>query len=263
MIKLLNNFRSKIHYKIIVMGAACVVFTVLALMLITIKQTQALNESISQDIKKLSDSDLDHVVTGIYNLIQSQDKALQQQVANNLLVAHFVLKQYGEIYNSEGEILWDSVNQFSGETQQIPLPLFFAGNTWLGQITDASLETPVVDEIRDLVGGSVTIFQRIVGSDDFLRVATNVIKADGSRAIGTYIPAIEPNGTPNSVVTSLLNGETYHGIAFVVDAWYMTAYEPIFDSMGEVIGALYVGVKLDELDYLRDAIMSIRVGETG
>ena len=70
--------------------------------------------------------------------------------------------------------------------------------------------------------------------------ALNVEKLDGSRAIGTYIPAVSPDGTPNPVVSSILRGETFNGRAYVVNAWYVTAYEPILDENQEVVGILYV-----------------------
>jgi methyl-accepting chemotaxis protein len=61
---------------------------------------------------------------------------------------------------------------------------------------------------------------------DMLRIATNVVERDGERAIGTYIPARDADGAANPTVTAVLRGETYHGPAFVVDSWYLTAYEP-------------------------------------
>ena len=63
-----------------------------------------------------------------------------------------------------------------------------------------------------------------------LRVATNVIGENGKRAIGTFIPAIGADGQPNPVVAAVLRGETFVGRAFVVNAWYMAAYEPLLDS---------------------------------
>ena len=63
-----------------------------------------------------------------------------------------------------------------------------------------------------------------------LRVATNVKKLDGSRAIGTYIPATNPDGKANKVIKTVLEGNTFYGRAFVVNAWYVTAYEPIWDK---------------------------------
>ncbi len=62
------------------------------------------------------------------------------------------------------------------------------------------------------------------------------------------------------VVTALLKGETYVGRAFVVDRWYITAYEPIKDAAGEVVAALYVGIPQESAASLRKAIMATKVG---
>jgi len=123
--------------------------------------------------------------------------------------------------------------------------------------------SPVVDKTRELVGGTCTIFQRMNPQGDMLRVCTNVEKLDGTRAIGTYIPAVNPDGKPNPVVSTVLRGETFRGRAYVVNKWYITAYEPVFDADHKVVGVLYVGVPQESVASLRQAIMDIQVGTTG
>ncbi len=99
---------------------------------------------------------------------------------------------------------------------------------------------------------------------DMLRVCTNVLNKEGVRAIGTYIPAVQPDGQPNPVVAEILKGKPYVGRAFVVDGWYSTAYQPLTDSSGRVVGMLYVGVpEAAATTSLRQAIMGIKVGKTG
>ena len=107
------------------------------------------------------------------------------------------------------------------------------------------------------------MFQRMNESGDLLRVCTNVKKKDGSRAIGTYIPAQNPDGSPNAVVSTVMSGRTFLGRAYVVNGWYITAYEPIKDEQGRVIGALYFGVPQEDTQSLRQGIMDIVAGRTG
>lgn len=76
--------------------------------------------------------------------------------------------------------------------------------------------------------GTVTIFQ------DDMRIATNVLREDGSRAVGTRVS--------EDVYRQVLeNGLPWIGRAFVLNDWYKTAYEPIKNTHGRIIGMLYVG----------------------
>ncbi|MDK2826860.1 MAG: methyl-accepting chemotaxis protein [Methanolobus sp.] len=113
----------------------------------------------------------------------------------------------------------------------------------------------IVDEIKNMVGGTATVFQ--VKNGQAVRISTNVISDDGSRAVGTTVS--QP--VYDAVVTQ---GETYYGRAWVVNAWYLTAYEPIKDNSGKTIGILYVGV-LEEpfLEQMKEQMSAITVGKTG
>jgi two-component system NtrC family sensor kinase len=77
--------------------------------------------------------------------------------------------------------------------------------------------------------GSVTIFQRDI------RIATTVRDDRGARAVGTRVSA--------EVAEAVLGrGETWHDRAFAVNDWYFTAYEPLRNLEGAIVGILYVGV---------------------
>lgn len=96
----------------------------------------------------------------------------------------------------------------------------------------------LVDRIRDVAEiDSVTIF---FGD---LRVATNVLNEDGSRAVGTRVSQEVYN-------TVLEQGESYVGRAYVVNAWYITRYEPLRDHREQVVGSLYVGARVSVFEDL-------------
>lgn len=76
--------------------------------------------------------------------------------------------------------------------------------------------------------GTATLFV------DDVRIATNVRLFEGARALGTR--------ASDEVRTYVLDhGQTWLETAFVVDDWYVSAYEPVVDSRGERVGMLYVG----------------------
>jgi signal transduction histidine kinase len=105
-----------------------------------------------------------------------------------------------------------------------------------GQLLNRNLD--FIDTINDLVyrdrslpdgsQGTATLFL------DDVRVSTNVRLFEGERALGTRVSA--------EVRSQVLQqGEVWLDRAFVVNDWYISAYEPIVDSRGERVGMLYVG----------------------
>ncbi|CAN0372109.1 unnamed protein product, partial [Phaeothamnion confervicola] len=160
-------------------------------------------------------------------------------------------------------VTWSATNQFTKAGTSVRLPRMALGGAWLGQNADTGAPSPLVDEVKAITGATCTVFQRMNDEGDMIRVCTNIEDATGRRAIGTYIPAVGPDGAKNTVVATVLRGETYTGRAFVVRAWYISAYEPIRDPAGRVIGALYVGVPQENVPALRRAISDMRVGATG
>jgi len=76
--------------------------------------------------------------------------------------------------------------------------------------------------------GTVTIF---LGN---VRVSTNVKLATGERALGTLV-------SEEVRAAVLERGEVWQDRAFVVNDWYISAYEPILNYSGAIIGILYVG----------------------
>lgn len=128
------------------------------------------------------------------------------------------------------------------------LPNLKMGNTPITGHAEA------VDGVSGLFGGTATIFVKL--DNNFIRISTNVKQKDGSRAIGT---SLNPNGKANSL---LRNGLPFHGIVDVLDEPYITRYEPLFDSAGHVIGAYYVGYKVD-MQVLRSSVEHMRQLKTG
>ena len=159
---------------------------------------------------------------------------------------------------------WIAVNQFSDERMVIRLPKMLVGGQWLGNNPDPAVETPVVDEVARLGG---VVRHHLPANERARRYAPRCDYSKttkGLRAIGTYIPAINPDGTVNSVIASVMRGKTYSGRAYVVNAYYLTAYEAIRDVKGAIVGMLYVGVKLADVEArVRQSILRTPVGRTG
>jgi methyl-accepting chemotaxis protein len=183
------------------------------------------------------------------NLLDLQIKEKQEQVNSALEVARHILQAQGEIVQSDTNLInFTAVNQISKEEQQIVLPAWRAGDIPLQH------DFRIVDQIMQLTGQTATVFQKI--DDGYLRISTNVRKLDGNRAVGTFIP------NTSEVIQTIERGETYRGRAFVVNAWYVTAYEPIYVN-GQIQGILYVGVQEKDLNFLKDKFYAKSFWENG
>jgi two-component system NtrC family sensor kinase len=92
--------------------------------------------------------------------------------------------------------------------------------------------------------GTVTIFE------GDLRISTNVTMDDGQRAVGTRLS--------ESVAEEVLDrGGRWAAPAFVVNDWYITAYEPICDPAEKIIGVLYVGLLQAPFAHQRSVISAV------
>lgn len=97
----------------------------------------------------------------------------------------------------------------------------------------------LVDKINDYVFENRVYHKKPVGTVTFflddVRIATNVLDGSGHRAIGTRVA--------DNVYEKVINeGGVWLDRAYVVTDWYLTAYEPIKDPSGRIIGMFYVGI---------------------
>jgi methyl-accepting chemotaxis protein len=249
--------------RMLVVGLALLVVPLVIIIGVVFTSEMKMRAAAKAEVQNLASQDLDHVVKGIEAMCLTQQAVLEDAVTDGLAVTRATLERAGNVHLDDDLVTWNAVNQFTKAATAVELPRLRAGNTWLGQNADGASPSPVVDEVKSLVGGTATVFQRMNDAGDMLRVCTNVLTKDGKRAIGTYIPARNPDGEPNPVLQAVLAGRSYKGRAYVVDQWYVTAYEPIKDANGTVMGMNYFGVPLESAAALRKSIMDVKVGQTG
>lgn len=206
------------------------------------------NTSAQNNLIALLKHNLESQMEIAWHLLNNAREEAQQRVNADLNVAHDQLYGKGKIQQSKDTLTMTATNQSTGKSKTVVVPKWYHNTTTIQNNSD------LVDKIQSLVGGTSTIFQRIDGG--FLSISTNMKNPDGSKATGTYIPDQSP------VIQTILKGETFRGRAFVIDDWYLTAYEPIWLN-GKIEGILYVGVKEKNLTSLKRAITSIKIGEHG
>ncbi|SMF32831.1 methyl-accepting chemotaxis protein [Tistlia consotensis] len=104
----------------------------------------------------------------------------------------------------------------------------------------------MIDRVGRYTGETATVFALQPGDGDFWRRTTNIVKPDGSRAVGTQL------GKKGKVFPVVSSGRTFRGEATILGRDYYTIYQPIFDPAGKVIGILYAGVLKAQLTGVLD-----------
>ena len=175
----------------------------------------------------------------------SEDKSLllflngKQQKGITVLNENFLIREnlseqaYVKIMPTSEARSYEITEERRGIALTASVPVYNDNNELIAFLLGGELlnrHTAFVDEVTEALQVSTTIFL------DDLRIATSSRLDNGDRAIGTRVSEKIAN-------IVLDRGERYLGREFILDQWYLTAYDPIFNINNDVIGILYVGIR--------------------
>ncbi len=249
--------------KIIGLAVLAAVLPVLVMYMLIVGFQGKVAHKAEQELDVLANGNVTQIAKDVYVLCETAGSLIDRKVTYDMGLASKTLRAQGGVSLSPETVSWDVTDQESKQTGKAVLRKMSAGGEWLGQIREFTRPAPVVDEVTRLTGLRCTIFQRMNERGDMLRVATTVENADRSRAIGTYIPAVGSDGSPNPVIAAVLQGKPFKGLAYAANDWYIAAYEPLRDRDGMVMGMIFVGEKLSSVEMVRKGISGTKVGKTG
>jgi methyl-accepting chemotaxis protein len=230
----------KVRMNFVILMLLVVILTSLGTYLYREQKSIALKEADERMFSQLDD---------LTNIIQSQLTEKQRNVKSALNMAHYLFYTNGKLSISNSQSLSvEVINQVTDDVIEVKLPLW----TYNGKIVYGNND--LVDEIKTLAGDASTIFQKI--PQGFVRIATNVTDTSGNRAINTFIPKSSP------VSKAIEQGKTYIGRAYVVNDWYLTAYEPIFYNK-KVVGMIFTGIQEKDSKYLKSIFQSKKYYTSG
>jgi two-component system NtrC family sensor kinase len=134
------------------------------------------------------------------------------------------------------------IEETSGMVLKSAHPIIDFNGEVIGVLTGGVLlnrNFEIVDRIKNIVFKDAKYKGKEIGTATIflgdLRISTNVEDKEGNRAIGTR--------AMKEVQEQVLGkGLPWIHRAFVVDDWYITAYEPIRDIQDKIVGMLYVGL---------------------
>lgn len=156
----------------------------------------------------------------------------------------------------------DELEETAGMMIKAAAPILDNRNNLIGILYGGILlnrNNTIVDKAKETVYGGQTYKGKELGTATIfqkdLRISTNVRREDGERAIGTRV-------SEEVYDQVLIKGLPWIERAFVVNDWYITAYEPIRNISGSIIGILYVGILEEKFSDLRSNTIWIFLGIT-
>ncbi len=187
----------------------------------------------SSSLEAGAKTDLDHVVSQGYSICKTQYQARIDKVKSSILVAR------------------DVFNSFGGRTVDVngdKMVLTGRGADFVVNDNNA-----IVDKVKEMTGDFSTVF--LIKNDAAYRISTNVLNENGDRALGTKLSS--------EVYEKIRSGQSHVGRVKVLNEWCLGAYEPIRGSNGDIVGALYCGTPEKDTNLLREALLGLKIGQTG
>ena len=203
---------------------------------------------------------------------QADDKLVLSVLSSRQVIAGTQIVPVGELAKEGGDLTERAHIRFiptpkakqiketestSGMMIKAGAPVFGYDGELMGVLYGASLlnrDYKIVDKVKETIYKGETFKGKDVGTatifQNDLRISTNVKTQDGSRAIGTRV-------SEEVYEQVLVKGLPWVARAFVVNDWYKTAYEPIRDLDGEIIGILYVGILEQPFTYMARNILIV------
>jgi methyl-accepting chemotaxis protein len=220
-------------------GAKLTIFTIALISAIFIAFILFVAHTMSKAIEQRANDTVNTQAEGMGNVIDTFNRT---QLGN--------IEKFSKVFASQlpGKFSVDSARGMQTGALMVPVMQHDG--------VDLNLNFSAVDRFSDMTGGNATIFMR--HGEDFVRVATSVKKADGTRAVGTTL------GKAHPAFEKIMQGQRYRGMAVLFGKPHVTEYVPVLDAGRKVIGILYVGVDIsNDIDALKSLIKSLKVGASG
>ncbi|TKK17788.1 methyl-accepting chemotaxis protein [Enterobacter cancerogenus] len=201
--------------------------------------TFLLSHKASQQLESLAVEDLHNQSTGMVDMVEMFNTSLSEEVESYTRLFTTFLPQPLHVDSAESRTI-----------NGLTVPLLKGGETGLHDNNALS------DDFLNRTGAISTLFVR--SGNDFIRVATSLRKENGERAMGTVLDTTSP------AFAAVTKGEVYRGLALLFGKRYITQYQPVKNSDGQVIGIIFVGVDITHSwNVMREKILNRRLGESG
>jgi len=197
-----------------------------------------MTRSLGSEVRGRADQEVLGQVDETLSVLEAVDKLSLQSV-------HSAMK----VLLQEGERIGAPETNKSATIAGQAVPDLYLGRS--SQVGNFAL----VDRLKQLTDCTATLF--VKQGDRYIRVSTNVLKPDGSRAVGTLL---DPKGRAYAAIQ---NGQAFYGVVDILGKPYMTGYEPMRNDARQMVGIWYVGFPLTAVGDVGERISHAKILDHG
>ncbi len=194
--------------------------------------------SLQSEVRARADQEAKDHVDSILTVLQTADNLSSQSVSSAMKILLEEGARIGE--PSTGPPV-------SLEGKQVP-DLRLGRSSQVGNFA-------LVDHLKQLAECTATLF--VQKGDQYVRISTNVPRADGSRAVGTVL---DPAG---QAYAAIQKGQPFYGVVDILGKPYLTGYEPMRNAAKQTIGIWYVGYPLTTVGDIGQRIGNTKILDHG
>jgi len=251
--------------KITLLSFSMVVLTVVILTAIVVVQKNRLAPVLGSYLDNQAFESADKIVQLVRDTCASVQAQGRQDLDHSMKVLHELVTARGTASLSDDTVTWQAENKETSQVTNVALPRLLIGKEVFEPASGAIKTMPIVDDAKRITNCDITIFLRMNDAGDMLRVATTLTNPDGTRAVGTYVPAINPDGSTSAMNAALVAGQVFYRRTSAAGNWYEAAYEPLWNpAHTRVIGMIWVGRNITASTVaIRESMMKVRLGQSG
>jgi methyl-accepting chemotaxis protein len=149
---------SSMKTRLLVPGVVLTLLPLLVVLGVVVNRQLEMGKNVGEGLTDLAFHDLDNIASSVGALCETQDEVLQKSVDSGLNVTKRTISNLGQVGFGEEKVSWQAVNQYTNKPTTVQLPKMLVGDQWLGQNAQSGTASLVVDEVKQQVGGTATIF---------------------------------------------------------------------------------------------------------
>ncbi len=256
--------RFSLKSKVIMLAVVVSLLPLGVMLTLTNREKELVKQAVSKELTDLASKNIAQIVRDVYALCESSVELMTSFLDQGLKSSLVLMEKGGGLVLDPVALeSWTALWPDGRVVSNVQMAAMMHAGQAFSPTKDMAVYVPLVDDVREINGMVCSVFQRVNEQGDMMRVASSVTNSAGHRAVGTILPAVRSDGTPDPVVAAVLNRQVYRGLNPALGGMFLTAYQPVLSPEGRVIGMLGVGWKMDAGNSLVRAIQSVKVGKTG